>query len=333
MTGAPFCSLLFTALTLLPAAGGAVAEPFSRQVTIAPPGRAGPGIELLGSLELGAAAPDGARVAGLSGLAWDADEDVLYAVSDEGHLLHLRPRFDDGRLIDVTYLGTHPLKDSGGRPLRGKRRDAEDLAIRYGANGSRGDTELLVAFERAPRVTRYTPEGVLLETLALPERLANVENYATPNQGLEGLTEHPRHGTLAIPEASLKDDRAGVISLFALDGRHWAYRAADVPASSPTAVEVLPDGRLLVLERAFVSVFSPLVVSLRVADPGTAPEAPDVPVTTVARLDTSEGWKLDNFEGLARHARDRYFMLSDNNGRRHQRTLLVYLRLPGLEER
>lgn len=330
MTGAPFRSLFFAALTLFPAAGGAVAEPFSRQVAIAPPGQAGPGIELLGSLELGASAPDGARVAGLSGLAWDADEDVLYAVSDEGYLLHLRPRFDGGRLIDVTYLGTWPLKDAGGRPLRGERRDAEDLAIRHGANGTRGDTELLIAFERIPRVSRYTPEGALLETLALPERLARVDNYASPNQGLEGLTEHPRHGTLAIPEASLKDDRAGVISLFALGGRQWAYRTADVPASSPTAVEVLPDGRLLVLERAFVSVFWPLVVSLRVADPDAAT---DMPVTTLARLDTSEGWKLDNFEGLARHARDRYFLLSDDNGRRHQRTLLVYLRLPGLEER
>lgn len=329
MTGGPFRSFTVVVASLLLAAD-AVAEPFSRAVDIGPPGANGPGIELLGTVELGAEAPDGVSVAGLSGLAWDADEGLLYAVSDKGNLLHLRPRFEGGRLIDVTYLGAYPLKDADSRPLRGEHGDAEDLAIRNGTNGIGGDAELLVAFERVPRVTRYTTGGSLLETLALPSRLSDVDNYATPNQALEGLTEHPVYGTVAIPEASLDDDPPGVISLYALDGRRWLYRPAGAAASSPTALEALPDGRLLVLERAYVSVLWPLVISLRIADPGAEP---DVQATTLARLDSSEGWRLDNFEGLARHQCDRFFLLSDDNANRHQRTLLVYFRLPALAAR
>lgn len=325
MTGRRSGSVSGLAVVLFLTTAGVPADPFSRSADIGPPGPVDPAIELLGSVELSARAPDGHRVAGLSGLAWDADEGLLYAVSDEGYLLHLRPVFDNGRLTGVTHLSTYPLKDSTGRVLQGRHRDAEDLAIRRGNNGMAGDTELLVAFERLPRVTRYATDGVLLETLAMPRPLADVAGYAAPNRALEGLAEHPIYGPVVVPEAALSDDRPGTVSLFALDGRRWAYKTAEAANSSPTALEALPDGRLVVLERAFVSVLWPLVISLRIADPGADAE---MEVATLARLDSSEGWRLDNFEGLARHRCDRFFMLSDNNNRRYQRTLLVYFRLP-----
>ena len=315
------------AACLLLAAAGAGAEPFSRPAEIAPPGYAGPDVELLGSVELGARAPDGHRVSGLSGLAWDADEQVLYAVSDEGYLLHLRPAFDGDRLSGVEHLATYTLRDDRGRPLAGRRRDAEDLAIRHSTNGTAGDTELLVAFERAPRIARYAPDGTLLDTLDLPLPLAGVGNYAAPNRSLESVAEHPVFGLLTMPEASLDDDPPGTVSLFALDGRRWSYTTADDAASAPTALDVLPDGRLVALERAFVSLLWPLVITLRITDPG---DEPGLEVATLARLDTSEGWGLDNFEGLAWHRCDRFFVVSDDNASSYQRTLLLYLRLPAL---
>jgi len=43
--------------------------------------------------------------------------------------------------------------------------------------------------------------------------------------------------------------------------------------------------------------------------------SPSVPVAaeTLATLDLSDGLAIDNFEGLARHRGNRYFMVSDDN--------------------
>ncbi len=48
---------------------------------------------------------------------------------------------------------------------------------------------------------------------------------------------------------------------------------------------------------------------------------------TVATLDSYQGLHIDNFEGLARHHGNRFFMVSDDNDVFVQRTLLVYFEL------
>jgi len=48
---------------------------------------------------------------------------------------------------------------------------------------------------------------------------------------------------------------------------------------------------------------------------------------TLFSWDTTEGWKIDNFEGLARLDQERYLMVSDDNANPLQRTLLVLLKL------
>ena len=53
---------------------------------------------------------------------------------------------------------------------------------------------------------------------------------------------------------------------------------------------------------------------------GAAPEP-------IVILDTSQGWSVDNFEGLARHRGMKFFLVSDDNFKGIQRTLLVYLEL------
>ena len=50
----------------------------------ASPGAVHAGVRLLGALRLSDAPINGLRLCGLSGLAWDEDADLLYALSDEG---------------------------------------------------------------------------------------------------------------------------------------------------------------------------------------------------------------------------------------------------------
>lgn len=323
----PRCRWLSVWLLILPFA--VLAEPLSVPVTIAPQnGDNRENIQVLGGVQLARKAPDGSPVTGLSGLAWDTDEQRLYAVSDRGRLLHLSPRFEDGHLVEVSFLEGYPLLDARQRELRGAWQDAEGLALRNGDNGISGDSELWISFERHPRVQRYSLDGRLLATEKLPNALRDPDRYASPNNALESLTVHPVHGLITASERSMVDDPSGTVLIHSLQGGHWRYPLGSAPRSSLVALEALPDGRLLALERAFVSPFAPLIISLRVAALG---ENDSIEVETLVRLDTSRGWRLDNFEGLSRHEDNRFFMISDDNTSSSQRTLLVYLGLPGLD--
>ena len=305
------------------------AEGFARPVELAPPGgESGEGIEMLGALQLDTRAPDGTPVTGLSGLAWDEDEQRLYAVSDRGRLMHLAPVFGDGRLVSLEYLGSYPLRDAHGAVLSGSLQDAEDIALENADNGIPGDSRLWISFERRPRVIRYTPEGRYRERATLPPGLDDPASYATPNQALESLVLHPSLGLLTASERPMEDDPPHEVSVLGLEGGRWLYPLASAPGSSLVALEVLPGGGLVALERAFLSVFMPLVIGFSAVE---LENEGGVRVQRLARLDTSRGWQLDNFEGLARHHGDRFFIVSDDNGREAQRTLLVYLRLTGLK--
>ena len=43
----------------------------------------------------------------------------------------------------------------------------------------------------------------------------------------------------------------------------------------------------------------------------------------LAKLDSIKGWHIDNFEGLCKVGKNRYLMISDDNGSLFQKTLLV----------
>lgn len=284
-------------------------------------------VRLLGALELVPAEVDGLRARELSALAWDADEDVLYALSDGGLVAHFRPRFAAGRLTGARLLRVCPLTDANGRALPPALADAEALSLRGAADGEAGNTELLVAFERRPRIARYDSCGRWRGDLPLPAPFGDAAAYVHDNKALEGLAELPGIGLIAAPERPLGGDTSGTVPLFALDGRRWPYRLHDAAHGAVVALEPTPAGALLVLERRFVSVLRPLRITLAEVRPaplapGTAPA-----VRTLARFSTADGWALDNFEGLAHHAGGRYFMVSDDNRSALQKTLLVYLEI------
>ncbi len=305
----------------------AVAVPLSQRVAV---GDRYMGIRLLGVLRLPQVTVNGLPLRELSGLAWDEDAGLLYAVSDKGMLFHLRPVFSDDRLSDVEFVTAYPLRDADGRPLRGAFIDAEGLAIINGDNGVPNDSQLVISFEERVRIARYRPDGRWLGDEPLPPPLQDSRAYADPNLALESVTIDPQWGLLTGPEQPLRGEAPGYVPIYAQNGRRWLYPLHSAPASSLVAMESLPDGSLLTLERAFVSLLRPFVISLRrtrlLADQTL------LKVENVAVFDTSDGWLLDNFEGLTQHRDHRFFMVSDDNTNPLQSTLLVYfelLPLPG----
>ncbi len=325
-----------TGALLLPAAavgdtGIAVSKPYRLSPHVAP-GEAYMGIRLLGSVELRVTRVDGIVLGGLSALAWDEDEARLYALSDRGAVFHLRPHFEAGLLARVDALAAFPLRDRRGEPLVGRRRDAEGLVVLGADNGRRGDSVLVASFERYPRILRFHPDGRFVDSLRLPDALTDVSRYASANKALESLVWLPGRGFLTAPERPLAGDGGGMVRLFALDGGHWLYPLAATPNASLVALEALPDGALLALERGHGLMYLPLIVTVRHTRIEWNAPGSLLTVTTLAVLDTSQGWSVDNFEGLARHRGRAFFMVSDDNFKELQKSLLVYFELTGPDD-
>jgi hypothetical protein len=282
-------------------------------------------LRLRGALELPARTVNGTRFSGLSGLAWDDDENILYALTDHGVLFHLRPVFRNGQLADVRFLHAASLLDPRTRrPVRWRRSDSEGLDIINGRNGKKSDAELLVSFEREPRIVRYRPDGTYIADVPLPAALRDVHRYRGGNTMLESVCLHPREGILTAPEKPL-DDETSTARLYRMDGGSWRFPANP---GGIVALECLPGGDVLVMEREYSSLSLHWVVTLRNLrlPPGTPLDSLLV-TETVTTLDSDKGLHLDNFEGLTRHRGNRFFMVSDDNDVFIQRTLLVYFEL------
>ncbi len=290
------------------------------------PGDVYMGIRLLGSLKLAPVEPQGLPMMGLSGLAFDEDENTLYALSDQGRIYHLRPYFENTLLKDVSVLGVYHLRNKKGQPLKGRKADSEGMLALNARNMIRGDTELVITFERKHRILRFSTEGHRLEKMKLPPKLADKQRYRSANKGIESVVLHPRYGFLAAPEKALKGASAKVVDIVALDQPNvfWRYPLAAEPSPALVGMELLTDGALLTLERAHGSFYIPFITTIR-RIPTLPPNQHEIAtIETVARMSTSQGWNIDNFEGLARHNGNRFFMISDDNGMIYQSTLLSY---------
>ncbi|MDG4596585.1 MAG: esterase-like activity of phytase family protein [Candidatus Contendobacter sp.] len=328
------CLIVLLVLVLgLPASGCVAREFKATPITLTDQvglGDTYAGIRLLGALRLNDASIGGLRLCGLSGLAWDENAGLLYALSDEGRLFHLRPEFDaHGYLIGAQLVAGYPLRDENNRPLRSLFNDSESLAIRKEANRRLGNTELVISFEEKPRVVRYSSTGQWRGEEILPSLLRDIRNYHDPNQAIESVTLDPRWGVLVGSETPLRDDPTGQVRIFTRDGRFWTYPLSKAPNSALVDMTTLPDGGLLTLERAFVNPLRPLIISLRRTEPLPAPGTAQtlLNVTDVAVFDSGQGWLLDNFEGLTHHRDQRFFMVSDDNCHTWQATLLMYFEL------
>jgi len=223
------------------------------------------GVRILSALELLPRRIDGVVLTELSGIAWDEDEQVLYAVSDEGALFHFQLRFDGGTLAEVRATGAFPLADGQGKPLPKADRDAEDLALLGAHDGNRGNTVLGLAFERRPRLEAYDPRGRRLRALPMAASYRDVRHFRSPNKALESIGYLPDYGWITAPEYPLRGERT--IGIRDAEGRHFAYPRFPAPHSALVSLVPLADGSLLTLDRSFDRATASLVVALRRTEP------------------------------------------------------------------
>lgn len=271
----------------------------------------------------------GKPVRELSDLAWDEANQLLYAVNDKGMLYFLKPILEKGMLIDVNILKSIPLLDAKEKKLRWEFIDSEGLTFIPPKESQSGNPELLVSFEQIPRIVRYSLEGTWLGEIALPEDLKYPENYRHNNRMLESVIVHPKFGILTAPERPLEMTDINILKIYAMSGKTWEIPHYHAAKSGITAMEVFEDGSLLILERAFTGLTEPLIISLRRVWINESCENHKAicKIEQLAVLDNSQGWDIDNFEGLTRHHGNFFFMVSDDNNNFFQKTLLTYFEI------
>lgn len=270
---------------------------------------------------------DGIDIGEVSGLAWDADEQLLYAVSDQGKVYHFRIERDGMTLVAMNPVFAAVLVDrvtGEGKPDSAKRFNAEGLSVRDGNNGQRGDSELVVALEeKPPQIARFDPSGVLLGRLPVPPPADDSANYRKKNRGLESVAIHPVHGVITAPEAPLRGHDTGLHTVFA-QGQAWSFARYDQD-SRLKGIEVLPDGRLLVLERSRPASSKKVqVASLRSVDITGCDAQAVCKVTWMAALPAGP----ENFEGLTLLDAHHALIVDDNGGAASRRTTFSLIALP-----
>lgn len=267
----------------------------------------------------------------LSGLALDKDEKILYSISDEGILYHLKLTIKNSKIDKLKVIYATRLKDKRGKPLKGGVKDSEGLTLMNANNGKQGDTKLIISFEGTPRISRFTPKGFLLADIALPKNLSNRTSYRKPNKSLESVVNHPKYGVLTASEYPLKHSKKKAQSVYAVSKfsttKAWHFPASKAKNSAITDMEVLPNGDLLILERAFSNPFSPIVINLSRLKLNNCNKKQQCKIDNIFSLSSADGWRLDNFEGLTHIKDNQYLMVSDDNKNPLQQTLFVLFEL------
>ena len=266
------------------------------------------GIRILDAKKLDFPKINGLKFTGISDLAYDGKRG-LYAVSDKGYLFELDFSIRDNKIHTLVLKDSFWLKNKKGEPLSKKKRDAEGIDFSKGS--------LVISFERKPKVSLFDVEGVKIKNFEIAQALEDIKNYQGKNSALESVAMHPYFGVITAPQRPLRHTDERIHTLFSLNQR-WHFKAdADI-----TAIQTMSDGNLLVLEREFRLFGLGHTIWLKKVPIMQCQES-SCPAKTLARLNSSDGWKLDNFEGLTRISEDRYLMISDDNDSFLQKCIIV----------
>ncbi len=264
---------------------------------------------MLDTVELPVRANDETDISELSGLGWDADEQLLYAVSDNGYLYHFKIEILDRKIKHVDPVYASELADSSRGLLSSNLTNAEGLHIHNGNNSKKGDAELLVAFEDGPAIARYTPQTTFIKEIDLPQPIDDPSIYSSSNKRLESVTEMQDLGVLTAPEAHLAHEPEDIHSIFAMDGRKWSFAALQLKQDSVKALDPLPGGRLLVLERTRDDTDATQshlrIVDMAHCEPDTKCPTIELPVSDPVAF-------AKDFEGMTSILNDQFLLVTDS---------------------
>jgi len=277
------------------------------------------GIKILDQKQIVYNRIDGIKFSEISDLAYYSKTHSLFMVSDEGKLFEFKTEFTD-KIGELTPVRSGKLRKKSGKKFKKWRRDSEGMTLD-------GHGRLLISFEEKPKIAWFHKNsekyGRLIRKYPLPGKLRKMKHFRSKNKGLEALAWHLHYGILTAAEWPLKRDGKKKQTIYSLSGKEWHFKAEPEGNSAVSAIEVMDDGNVLVLERSFTGMMHPFVVTLKKVylkhcKKGLCRSK------VLVKMNSHKGWDVDNFEGLAKVGKNRYVMTSDDNDNFYQKTLLIY---------
>lgn len=260
------------------------------------------------------------RFGGFSGLSVGKDG-RLYAISDQGYWLSAKMQINtDGVLTNLIDWQIAPLLTPSKRPVSGRLRDAEGLAVAP-------DGSFLVAFEGAHRIWRYRPPPRTFESIPVPVEIPSALTRAPANGGIEGIAMFPDGRLLLLTENFGNSD--GSFKGWLTDaGRFEEISYLPARGFHVTDCAALDNGDLLVLERRYVPLG---ILSARITLVKGNDLRPGAKLAGKELLKLEQPLAAENYEALAVQQTPKgtiIFIASDDNYSSFQQTLLLQFLLP-----
>lgn len=269
-------------------------------------------IQILDQTSIAYAPKNGLPFSEVSDLSYDTKNHKLYMIGDKGYFYTFDAKFGS-KIEKLNYLSAFKINEKS----KHGRYDSEGLT-----RDSKG--QLYISFEGTPRISTINKNGYLGHNLKLTKQLQKKKNYRSGNKIFEALTWHPKYGILTAAEFPLRGKTEKQQSIYALNGRVWNFQAQKHKNSAVTAIEVMDDGNLLILERAYSGLTNPFVITLKKLYLDKCNKQRACQTKVLAEFNSYEGWGVNNYEGLSRIGNNRYLMVSDDNNEQLLRTVLVY---------
>jgi hypothetical protein len=254
---------------------------------------------------------------GISDMAFDSKMGQLYMVGDRGYLYSFSAKFGE-KIEKLSYLNAFHIKTGDNKTIHP---DIEGLTFTP-------DGRLIASFERYPRVKWIGKDGRLKLNYRIPKKLRKVSIYKSKNGIFEAVAYHPKYGLLVVAEYPINRQKKQNQTIYALNGKkEWHFKAQPYPNSAITALEIMEDNNILILERAYSGLTKPFYVTLKKVYINRCNKKQECKSEVLATFSSSDGWGYNNFEGLARVGKNRYIMISDNNGHLFIPTVLSYFKI------
>lgn len=279
-----------------------------------------PSLDRVGELEFLAAwelKSDNVEFGGISGLVLQPGGRFL-AVSDAGTLIGFGLTGDD--TTDRPFIA--PMPDAHGKDRNYTDRDSE--AILYDP----ASQKYWVSYEGKAAIRRFGAGFNRREAIVRPDAMQKWGD----NSGAEAIVRLPDGRFIVFSEGHDRPDGSYEALLFSGDPTEKGSQIESFGYRPParhkiTDAKMLPDGRILTLNRKFD--LTGLSATLALLDPDEIAAGETVQPKSIARLESP--LLVDNMEGLAIAEEDGrivIWIISDNNFNALQRTLLMKFAMP-----
>ena len=252
----------------------------------------------------------------ISDLTYNQKDKKLYMIGDKGNFYTFNATFSNTKIETLNYLNAFKISEK--KPS--KKYDIEGLT-----HDNKG--QLYVSFERYPRISKITKKGYLTSNQKLTKELKKKKNFRSSNKILEAVAWHSKYGLLTVAEYPLYKKNNTKQTIYSLKGKKWHFTAQSHKNNAITAIEVMDDNNLLILERAYSGLTHPFVVTLKKLYLDKCDKNRNCKSEVLTSFNSYVGWAVNNYEGLAKVGKNRYLMVSDNNNKIILTTQLIYFKV------